>query len=76
MGGDGVVRGAAAAEEPVGVRRAGDAHHQPPRREGHAVRRRDALRAERDEAFVGAERRPDEADALQQAQDATLHGYS
>ena len=71
---DRVVGRAAAAKEPVGVCCAGDAHHQPPRRQRGAVDRCGTAGTERDEPLVAMERRADEAGAREQAEESSLHG--
>ena len=74
---DRVVPGAPAAEEPVGVARARDADHQTPGREGRPFDGQLPSRgAERDDSLVGAERRTDEAQAVEEAEDAALHGVA
>jgi hypothetical protein len=73
---DRVVAGATAAEEPVRVRCHRDAHHQPARGQREPVVRRDAATAQREQPFVGAERRADDPEPFEDAQQATLHGYS
>ena len=72
--GDRVVRGAPAAEEPVCVRGAGDADHQPPRRERRAVHLAHARRSDRDRELVRAERGAEQAPALCKSEQSPLHG--
>src|SRR5207302_7065289 len=68
--GDRVVPRAPAAEEPVGVARAGDAHHEAARRQRRSVDREAPRGAEGDESLVRAERRTDEPEALKQVENA------
>ena len=73
MRGDRVVGRAAAAQEPVGVRGAGDAHHQAAGRQRRPVDRRGPPGPQRHDALVRAKSRPDEAGALEQAEESSFH---
>src|SRR5262249_12548926 len=70
---DRVVRVAAAAEEPLGVGGAGDAHHQPAWGERRAVGLHGASGPKRDDALVRPERRREEAGAVEEPEKPPLH---
>ena len=76
MSHDRVVARAPAAEKPIGVSRAGDANHQAAGREGWPLDGEATRRAERDDVLVQPEGRADEAEAVEEVDDAALHGLA